>query len=140
VAEPEYGGHQHVEHLLLGLHVVLEETVSQTEPGVVHQHADRLRRVGEAVLHDLERGPVGEVGREHLHPGGVLLVELGRELVEALLVARHQHQVVSALGQCVRERATDARGGAGDERDRRIGGHGPTVGAGVADDVGHNEP
>ena len=91
------------DHLGLALGVELEEAAAQTEAGVVHQqvHVDpelfdlagKLRGLGSEVALD-------HVGRRR---------ELLRQLLEPVLSARDQDQVVAPRGELPRELLADAR-------------------------------
>jgi hypothetical protein len=52
----------------------------------------------------------------------VARTELGRERLQRVFVARHQHQIVAAGGAADRELASDAARSTGDERARTAGG------------------
>ncbi len=58
---------------------------------------------------------VGEVGRQHLDLYAVLEPQLGGDLDQPRLVARHEHEIVAAGSQLVGERVTDPCGRPGDE-------------------------
>jgi hypothetical protein len=112
VRQPEYGGHQHVEHLLLILHGVVEERSLEAEAGVVDEQVDA---VGDAGLDLRQLGAHREVRCKHLDLHAVLLPQPRRQLGQPPLVAGDQHQLVAALGEPAGERMTDPGGRAGDQ-------------------------
>jgi hypothetical protein len=99
----------------LVLDVELVEQPVAAEARVVHERVDRAGRIGETRLDARERARVGEVGREHLGGDVVLRTQLRRDLLQPLLVARDQHDVVAAPRELDRERVADARRRAGHE-------------------------
>ncbi len=132
MGQPEHGRDQHVEHRLLGLDLVDQEPLLEPEARVVDQQVDRPVRVGESRLDRPELLAVAEVGRQHLDLDVVRRAELGRDLLQPLDVAGHQHQVVAACGELGGEAVTDAGGGSGDHG----GGHAAIQTGGSANEPG----
>ncbi len=113
--EPQDGGHQHVEHRQLLVDRVVGEALLQAETRVVDQEIDRSTAIGQAGLDPRALLGDDKVGSEHLDLHGVCRSQLVRHSGEPGLVARHEHQVLSASGELVCELEADAGGRAGDE-------------------------
>jgi hypothetical protein len=88
-------------------------------PGVVHQQGD-AGVPAQHVFHGGQRGRLVQVGHQHLDRAAGAVADVARQVVQALAVAGHQHQVVAAAGQAVGVEGADARGGAGDEGGARV--------------------
>src|SRR5262249_43433775 len=69
------------------------------------------------------RVAAGKIDREHQWPFAVSRGDLVGKGVEFRLAARHQRQLVTVLGKYLRERSSDARGGAGEHGDGSIKRH-----------------
>jgi hypothetical protein len=113
--EAEYGGHEDVEQLLLVLDVVDQEPLFEAETRVVDQQVDGVAGVLEPGLHQLELGPVGQIGGQHLHLDAVLTPQGGRDLLQALRRTRHQDEVATVGSELAGELVADSCGGAGDQ-------------------------
>ena len=99
VAEPQDGGHQHLEHRGLLLDGVVEEALLEAEAGVVDEEVDRSLAVGQARLDQGQLVAVDEVGDEHLDRDAVGGAQLGGDGLEALGVAGDEDEVVAAGGE-----------------------------------------
>ena len=124
MGEPEDGGHEHVEEVLLLLDGVVQERVLEPEAGVVDQQADRPGGVGHPGLDRRELLAVAEVGHDHLDRDAVLRGQVGGQPLQPLAGAGDDDQVVALGGEPVGEGPADARGGAGDEDGRAVLGRG----------------
>ena len=124
MGEPEDGGHEDVEEVLLLLDGVVQERVLEPEAGVVDQQADRPGGVGHPGLDRRELLAVAEVGHDHLDRDAVLRGQVGGQPLQPLAGAGHDDQVVALGGEPVGEGPADARGGAGDEDGRAVLGRG----------------
>ena len=113
--QPHHRGHQHVEHRLLGLDVVVEEALLETEAGVVDQQLDGALGVAQPRLDGGELRAVDEVGDEDLDGDAVRRPQLLGHDLEPRAVTGDEHEVVSAAGEPVGEGESDASGRAGHE-------------------------
>ncbi len=120
--------------------VVVQERRAQREPGVVDEQVDRGEvGIGEAA-HDA--GPLvrfRQVGRQHLDDHAEVAVAL-RGGLEAVGVARHEHEVAAVGGEPIGERGTDPRRRArdhdGGHAESLVRPHPTGAGATVADGPG----
>ena len=81
---------------------------------VVDQHAD-AGVVTQPRLDFFEVGGVGQVGLQHVDGDAGFGPQALGQRFEAGDVARHQHEVVAAVGEAVGVGRADAAGGAGDK-------------------------
>ena len=105
MGQPHHGGHQDVEGRLLLLDGVVEEAALEPESGVVDQQVDRPGLVGEPLL-DQRHAGAGRTGRRR---STSLAAPWSRtsssaSVLQPLLVAGHQHEVVATLGETVARR------------------------------------
>ena len=99
---------EHVDHLLLGVDVAVDEELVDAEARVVDQHVDRARAVAQPGLDRRELGAIGEVGdaaprtaRDDARSSSAA------NAVEALLVACDEDEVVAAGRELARELRAD---------------------------------
>ena len=92
--------HRHLDVQLEVPHLVLDvvalEREWQPEAGVVHEHVDRMPRVGQPAATRVELLRVEQIGGEHLDVDAVLRGELIGQVVAARSVARHENEVGAA--------------------------------------------
>jgi hypothetical protein len=104
----------HVEHPVPVVQRAVLPEGEQHQAGVVEQDVDGSVggdcEVGER-LDLLAVGDVGGLG----YRGAARLADVGRQLVEAVLIAGGEDDVGAAGGERLRGRGTDAGGGAGDD-------------------------
>ena len=85
------------------------------KPALLTSRSTGRVRVGEPRLDPGQVGAVGQVGGQHLDLDAVGGAQLGGGLLQPVLVAGDQDQVVAAGRELAGEAVADAGGGAGDE-------------------------
>ena len=96
----------------LALEIQFVERALMSESGIVDQEVDRRRRVAQPILDARHAACVGEVGHHHL----TCHVDLGGELHESRLVARHDHQLGPVGGELSGDLPPDPRRSTGHQR------------------------
>ena len=108
--------HVELQHVGQNLRICLRHRFVVAITCVVDQDADRQTLALAIAMQRACRARHGQVQRQVAHSNAVLLLQTTRQRGQAVCAARHQQQVMAALGHQVRQFQPNAVAGTGDQR------------------------
>ena len=108
--------HVELQHVAQYPRVGLSHRLVVAVTGVVDQDADRQVFALAVAVQSFGGSRRGQVQRQVAHSNAVLLLQTTRQRGQAVCAARHQQQVMAALGHQVRQLQPNAIAGTGDQR------------------------